>query len=415
MSKLLEFVKYVKKEYINKFGNISYDGKGDDACIKRWAAELGDQSILNVLDNITIRQKGDYAIFKYTKFEALFSRLDGISYSNFWDMYDGIYRECRGSVIDLRNECFVSRPFDKFFGLNEKEEVSEKNVISKIQGASCVEYTDKLDGCIITVRYYNQDYIITSSSMFDSIQVKQAKAYMHKNYKELVSDYSNYTFMFELIDPIENHTVVYTPDMYGLHLIGMRKVDTGELLPYSTLIELAYRYRVLSTKFYNMSFAEILKSRDDYKAEEKEGYVAFIDGLLVKIKCTDYIMLNRFLSSKCNMNHIIEAIYLDKLDDMLQTADDSTKAVIEGAIQKIREYEALMGKEVDSYMEKAPKDRVEFFKWVKTVPDYISRYVRARYLGLSLSFLVIRDDGKQVKYIRYFEIENIIKKLKRED
>lgn len=417
MSKLLNLIKEIKNEYISRFCTISYEYTKLESCIARWIRELNNDNYNKIFENITMRQKGNLVIFKYMKFEALFTRLDGISYSDFWDIYDGLYRECRGIVIDVKEDCIASRPFDKFFGINERKETLEKRIYNLLDNAKCVQFTDKLDGSIIAARIYKDNLVVSSSGMLEGSQIiDNAEDIITKGaYINLLNDYKGYTAMFESISPNDTHIVIYAPNMYGLHLIGMRNVNTGALLPYSEIIKIAGKYGIKTTEYYDMDFHQILESRCNYKAQDKEGYVMYIDGMLIKIKCDDYILMHKMWSSKCSMNNLIEAIHKDVVDDILQGVTGNQRATLDNGIAFISEYQSLMDKKVKEYLKEAPEDNVVFFKWVNTVPKYIRRYVVNEYLGRPLSYLVIRDDGKQVQYVRYSEIENIVKILKADE
>jgi len=415
MSKVLELVKNIKKEYIEKFGFCTYDYTQEESCILKWARELGKKEYIDILSFLTMRQKGTYVIFKYMKFEVVFTRTDDLNYSDFWNLYDGFYRECRGITIDVEKECIVTRPYDKFFGINERNETSEKSIREMLNKSSVVEFADKLDGSIIIARWYDGSTFISSSGMLDGSYIleKAHNTILQDNYSMLLKENPEYTVMFEQIDANDAHIVSYNPDMYGLHLIGMRHVETGEIVPYSKVLEIAEKYKIKTVEFYNMGFDEILNTRSNYKAQDKEGYVMYIDGVLIKIKCEDYILMHKMWRSVCSMNGLIEAVYKDRVDDLMQSVSGNIKNKIQSGLNVIHEYERLMDMAVNRYYDNAPKDKREFFKWVKDVPHHIGRYVTRKFLyGDSGSYLAIRDDGKQVQYIKYSEMEKIIMSLK---
>jgi hypothetical protein len=78
---------------------------------------------------------------------------------NFWDLYDGFYKECRSIVIDVKNEDIALSPFRKFRNINECEENSLENITRLMQSAKCIEFTNKLDGSMQSARYYNNQII----------------------------------------------------------------------------------------------------------------------------------------------------------------------------------------------------------------------------------------------------------------
>jgi len=413
MSKVLELVKKIKKDYIEKFGDIQYYYK-DMSCIEYWASKLNNEEYDRILSMLNIRQYGDYVIFKYIKIEVLFSRDESITYSKFWNLYDGIFRECRGITIDVVNNEVVALPFDKFFNINECEENNEKNIRNMVKNAKYVEFSNKLDGSLIISRYYRDDIWLSSSSYAGdgSPIIRFARKCMDDNYKKLLMDYSDYTCMFESIFSGDPHIVVYSQREFGLYLIGMRNVKTGELKRYSEVIEIAQRYNVKSTEQYLVSLDYILDTKSHYKASQKEGFVMNIDGYLVKIKCDDYILFHRMAESNCSKNTIIKALYYDRIDDLRSSIPEPFIEKFDEDMGVIRTYCNLMDIHVNKYLENAPKDKVEFFNWVKSVPKFLRNYVINKYLGKNFSYLSYNDVVDNVKFVKFKEMEEFIEKLK---
>ena len=65
------------------------------------------------------------------------------------------FLECRSVVINLKTEEIVIAPFKKFRNLNECPENDIKVVTEEIKNAKTVEITNKLDGSMQCVRWYN--------------------------------------------------------------------------------------------------------------------------------------------------------------------------------------------------------------------------------------------------------------------
>lgn len=412
---LLKIIKDLKQEYIKKFNNIEYKfEKG--TCIENWVGKLQNPFFTSVFEKLKMRQFENIIIFKYLDFEYLFYKNPEISYTQFWNLYNGIYRECRGITIDVEKEEIVTLPYPKFFNINEQEETSEGNILTALKKAKKVEFTDKLDGSLIISRWYNGRDFTTSSSVIDekdsSIISYAKKILKQENYQLMLSSYPNWTFLFEEISGNDQHTVIYNQESYGLYLTGMRNVDTGELKSYEEIVSIGKNFNVKIPEKYNLTFSEILSEREKFKHSEKEGYVMNIDGWLVKIKCTEYILLHKMLKNNYSKNDIIEAIYKNRIDDIYSTADDTFKQVINETINIINEYCYLVDKEVEKYFLAAPKDKIEFHKYVKTIPSFYSRYVTQKYYNKNISYLIVRDCGKTVQYVKYLEMEQMIDNIK---
>lgn len=417
MVEILKRIIEVKREYEKKFGGINYSFE-EGTCIENWVKELNIPLYINIFKNLNSRQYGNYVIFKYLKNEVIFTRED-ISYSEFWDMYNGIYRDCRGITIDVEKECLVTRPFSKFFNINEMPETQENIVIDKYMHAKRAEFGEKLDGSLVITRYYDGDVFVSSSGMADEDNdiVKFAKGIIknNENYYNFIKDYSDYTPMFESISLRDPHIVVYKKEEEGIYLIGMRHVETGEYVMYSDLLEIARKYKLNTTSKYNTDLKGIMSLRKCFKASEKEGFVLNADNFLVKIKCDDYMLLHRVSGTKCSKNNIVKAVYLDSIDDVRASVPEAYLPILEETLDNIYLYCKLMEEEENKYWEIAPKERVEFFKWIKTVPSYLQRYLSLRYTSNSekkMSYLVSREVGPQSSFYKYEEILNIIKKIK---
>ena len=88
--------------------------------------------------------------------------------TDIWSIYDGLLQECRSAVINLDTIEYVLLPFAKFRNLNESPEYSIEAVKNRIEAAQTVEFSEKLDGSFMQMRFLGdsrfQDGIIVSSS-----------------------------------------------------------------------------------------------------------------------------------------------------------------------------------------------------------------------------------------------------------
>lgn len=413
---IFEFIMKVKKDYMKKFGNISYEYENNSSCINRWVEELGNEEYKDILSNVNIRQNKDLIILKYVDFEVTFTRNPDISYLSFWNMYDGIYRECRGTVIDIVNDKLVMLPYIKFFNINEVPETQEGIIKNKITNAKKVEFSNKLDGSLVSARYYNGEIIVASSGkLANSIILKFARKVIDSDshYQKFIKDFSDYTLIFESINVDDMHVVVYQPEEFGLYLTGMRNMNTMELLSYEEVINIAKEYGVRSTEQYLVSFSDIIEMKKTYKSSEKEGYVMNIDGELVKIKCDDYIFLSKMAKNNCSAGSIIKAIYFNRLDDLRASVPEAFLPVIDDIVSKIQKYCFIMEETVNSLLQEAPKDKIEFFAWVKTQPKYLARYLSSAYLGKEFSYLVVIEAGDSSKFVKFADMEKILEEHKK--
>lgn len=357
---------------------------------------------------INIKQNGNKVLFKYKDFEKLFRETE-LQYHDFWHLYNGLFRECRGFVYDLEKHQIVALPFPKFFNIDEQEETSMKNIRAMLSKAKKVEFSNKLDGTLIIGRWYEgRCFSCTSGSLAEEnvYPLKYARKFLQQsNYERLLKDFEEWTCLFECVSPNNQLVVVYSKEQYGLHLIGMRNTSTGELKPYSEIKEIAEKYQISVTENYGMTFDEILESRKQFKHTEKEGYVMYLDGILVKIKCDDYILLHKMMRKNISKNVIIKAVATNTIDDMLASNEEDVKQVIYETLEIISEYERKMETNVSELFKTAPKEKIEFFKWIKTIPKMYVKFLTNKFFNKSYSYLVELEAGESSQYIKYSEIE----------
>ena len=101
---------------------------------------------------------------------------------------NSIYREMRGIAVNMETEEIVLAPFRKFFNIGQIEEFSFEVFSNQLKKAKSVEITNKLDGSMSSCRYYNGDIMVAGTG---SILVG--------NYKKMLQDNPNITFIFEYI------------------------------------------------------------------------------------------------------------------------------------------------------------------------------------------------------------------------
>lgn len=399
-------------ELLEKIREIEEKEKTEKSFLKK-IEKLGSP-YTEMFSFINIKQNGNKVLFKYKDFEKLFKETD-LKYHDFWHLYNGLFRECRGLVYDLERHQVVALPFQKFFNIDEQEETSMETIRAMLANAKRVEFSNKLDGTLIIGRWYEGEcFSCVSGTLAEEgvYPLEYARKFLkQEHYAQLLKDYEEWTCLFECVSPNNQLVVVYSKEQYGLHLIGMRNVNTGELKPYSEIKQIAEKYQVSVTENYGMTFDEILESRKNFKHTEKEGYVMYLDGTLVKIKCDDYILLHKMMKNNINKNAIIKAIANNTIDDMLASNTEDVKTIIYETIETISEYEKKMDANVSELFKEAPKEKVEFFKWIKTVPKMYVKFLTNKFFNKPYSYLVELEAGESSSYIKYAEIERRLEKL----
>lgn len=399
----------------------------NETCINRWLKELNDSEMNAYFsgiklwenqDNEVIAHYNSYFTFHYDDEE----QTEG-SYADFFNVFDGLYMECRGITIDPENEEIVCCPYKKFFNLNENEMTMYDDIVVKIQNAKKVEFTDKKDGSLITASFYNGKIRISGSSCNEptiSNVVKNSIKYIdeNENYQDMIKNYPDYTFIFEHIFPvIDPHVVKYEKN--GLFLTGIRNNKTGEEYMYDFVKTIADEYGVKITEIIDSNLDSILASLDSKKSTEAEGFVMNIDGYKVKIKYNDYIAIHSILNSIQTVENrgfsnkrIFEIINDGTFDDVISKLPENYQEILRDVYNEILHELKIIEDSIDYWYNKLIDEnlsRKENMIRLEVLPKELLGRVRSKYLKQPV--LILKNKlGHFISYADFIKIhDNIIK------
>lgn len=236
---------------------------------------------------------------------------------NTFDMKDSddigaaIRRECRGLIFDSEGN-LVSRPFHKFFNVNEREE-TQSNCIDLSKDHVVME---KMDGSMIRP-IIADGYLrlatkrgITEVAMAAEAWLSSHKDSADKTHYMIKAVNRGETPIFEWISPFNQIVVAY--EKADLVYLGSRRNETGEYFFDETApFTLVDRYGNLDG------------SVNDYinrqkGVEKREGdIIRFADGHMVKIKNEWYVNIHKCLDRITFDRNIITLILREDLDDIL--------------------------------------------------------------------------------------------------
>ena len=233
---------------------------------------------------VTVREhsSGELFIVNYTN-KAQFSGKDS---------WTPLLKQCRGLILDKEGD-IISRPFEKFFNLeeHENEEIPQESF----------EVFDKWDGSLGISYYFDGQWGLATRGSFESEQAAQGSLMLDDMIDEVWPKLNpmdpNCTYLFEIIYP-ENRIVVDYKKERRLVLLSVIDTDTGNELSYD--------------KIKSFGFPDVAKRYPDYinlnkilKPEgenNKEGYVIrFQSGMRVKLKYPEYFRLHRLMSGLSNV------------------------------------------------------------------------------------------------------------------
>ena len=379
------------------------------------------KSVLDVFKALDVTCYSHYALFKYKGY----IELGDLGYgSNFFEIYNGLYRECRSIVFDLKNDTIELASLSKFKNYNEDEDSwKADNIWKKYDNASGNFYiTNKMDGSYQQYRYdVREDEIIGSGSSAldrnESWRLSEGYSLLTDGHKRMFKDFPDWTFIFEYISPKNPIVVKYTKEQEGLYLLAARNVNDGSEMTFSELKGKASWYSIKITENYADSLSEVLSQTGKYTSDEKEGWVLDIIGVdgvhfRTKIKTESYLLMHRILAGKVSPNAVVQAIHDNILDDFLSTVPEAYRSIINEYKENIYLYIRLMKQTVNFYYQKMEEKSLESKKekmiWIQNnIPKDFQGAVRNKVLGYDNDYLKYINDT-----IKYQFIINKLKKLK---
>lgn len=215
-------------------------------------------------------------------------------------MNNPITQMCRGIILDENNDWqVVCRAYDKFFNY---EEICAAPV--DFENAKIFE---KLDGSLCQLYYYDGHWNIATSGSPDASGNVGDFNYTFADLFWKVWKEHGYTlpidtkscYVFELMTPY--NTIVVQHKVNSLVLHGGRNLNTmRELNP---VIEAHHNHWQCVKSFPFDSIEAIHAMLSDMSGTEQEGFVVCdINYNRVKMKCEDYVVKHRFISSMSQRN-----------------------------------------------------------------------------------------------------------------
>ncbi|WP_310484933.1 RNA ligase [Chamaesiphon sp. VAR_48_metabat_403] len=214
---------------------------------------------------------------------------------------------CRGLVLDNHYRP-IARPLPKFFNLSEYQGTLPDGVPN---------IYEKLDGSLIILFHYQGQWEVASRGSFASDQSHMARVLLG-NYREDLDKLDRaYTYLFEIIYPI-NRIVVDYGSAQRLVLLAAVHTETGAELEHTQVnwIDRAQTYPATT-------LPEWIDSIEKTQSEltNCEGFILrWPNGFRLKYKLADYVRLHRIitriqakdiwecLSKKQNLDQFLDAV-----------------------------------------------------------------------------------------------------------
>jgi len=225
-------------------------------------------------------------------------------------------KECRGIIFDAYTGELLSRPYHKFFNINERE---ESTLGYDFLDASHV-VLEKLDGSMIRCFKAGANWI-WGSKAGETFLTPQIVSFVSgkPEYMDFVKKYAHWTLIWEWCSR-KNRIVVDHPQD-RLVLTAMRHNKTGLYMNYNLMKTIAHSFGVEFVKLMDMRLEEVPSFGD----ENFEGIVVrFENGHMIKVKTEKYLRYHRAKDDINREKNVVSILVNNEADDFrtLLSPDD---------------------------------------------------------------------------------------------
>ena len=311
------------------------------------------------------KQEGNFTIVFYAvAFPHTFGDLDEFGHQTEEAM---IRRECRGITFDKDGNIY-SRPYHKFFNLNEREE-TQKNVVDFNQKHI---FLDKLDGSMIRFVEMDGNIVPFTKAGYSEVAKECEELAVTENIRSFVKDClrDGLTPIFEYIGS-PKYPIVLQYEQPELILTAIRETKSGSYHKHKSLEE--------TGRVYNIPVVPNLNVRDIETAQElaeeikdTEGWVVRFDsGYMIKVK-TSFYLRNHNNKEKINKpRHLTNLILNNDIDDILPELSDVDRKFVKNKMEVLKSNIDKLVKEatldfLDCNKNYTETDRASFAKRAKT-------------------------------------------------
>lgn len=344
--------------------------------------------------NLIIKRDGKLILFKYNQINS--------------DFNEEICCEARGLILEEGTWKVVRMAFKKFFNLGE-------SFAAKIDWDSAVA-SEKLDGSIISVFYYDGKWRIATNSTIDAFKAEINGVGPYKTFGELfesvlpLSTFANYNkhrcWTFELVSPY-NKVVIDYPET-KVYLLSVRDMDSLEELCLDAVEMIADANGLTVPKRYNLNNEADYRKVVEQMPEGHEGIVVRdVNGERVKIKTLLYFEMHRAKNNG--------VITLERIVDLIRANDHYE------FLSYFPEYQPIFDdvkRQIDHsevVLEKVRQDVAEWKNNNKDVCEQDARMARkwfAQDLGKKGPLYFAEYDGKLANTVNSLETKKFISLFK---
>jgi RNA ligase len=181
----------------------------------------------------------------------------------------------------------VARPFQKFFNLEESENL--------ILPDEPFEVYEKMDGSLGILYWVDSKPAIATRGSFTSEQAFVATELLHTKYADSIKYLDpTKTYLFEIIYP-ENRIVIDFGDARKLVLLAVIDTKSGFEIPLPT-----HEYFEIVKRYEGLNDLKQLKALEE---QNREGFVVkFKSGYRLKVKFEEYVRIHKIITRVSTIN-----------------------------------------------------------------------------------------------------------------
>jgi RNA ligase len=270
---------------------------------------------------------------------VLFNYTDKCTFERKWNKYT---LNARGTVYEIATGKIVAKAFPKFFNFSELDLEKQTEILKNPN----YTITDKADGSLGIVYYYDGKWRVNTRGSFTSDQAIKATEMLEKyNFRSISK---GATLLVEIIYP-ENRIILDYGDEEKLVLIGAYNTETGDEYDINTINTFS-DFPVVET--HEMKIPEIIELQKTMPKTQEGFVVRFSNGERVKFKGAEYLRLARamFSSTPLELWRNMKDGKVDKefLAGIPEEFDEIIKPVVEKLESSYKIYQLSIA---DSYME----------------------------------------------------------------
>ena len=268
-------------------------------------------------------------------------------------------KKCRGLIVD-KDDNIISRPFEKFFNLEEYDDLT---IIDGYAADYGWEIYEKLDGSLGILYWIGDTPYIATKGSFTSQQALHATHLLHTKYRHTWSHLlRSKTYLFEIIYPGDLHIVKYNgvDDIFLLAVISTENFFEYPAAAFKDLFPVANKYYCDNWK----------EARNMFDGANREGFVIKFGPMRVKMKYEEYWRLH-YLKSGLSEKMIRKCLVsgdMGPVAEALTLCDEEQVIFYNDLIKKYTDkYAEIMDRCLEDYRIdfETKKDAALYFKTCK--------------------------------------------------